>query len=50
MLQKKQLRVSARQNLSVLGFGTEAVKRQMKQVSAGAEWFDHLGTDLTSIT
>ena len=45
----KQLRNSARQNLSPLGFGTDTVSRQRKQVSARAEWFDHLGTDLTSI-
>jgi len=47
--QNKQLRNSARQNLTLLGFWTDAVRRQRKHVSARAEWFDHLGTDLTGI-
>jgi len=47
--QNKRLRNSARHNLSPLGFGTETVRRRRKQVPGRAEWFDHLGTDLTSI-
>ena len=49
MFQNKQLRNSARQNLSPLEFGTDTVRRQRKQVSARAEWFDHLGNELTNI-
>ena len=47
---KKQLRNSAKQNLGPLGFGTDTVRRQRKQVSARAEWFVRLGTELTNIT